>query len=166
MAAVLLVACSNKSEPEVSQAAPAVAWWYNMEFRPAATTIHGFNARTIDGDWKRAIALDANLLKGRISEDDIQKFNASPLSFSLLSDVDGDGVSEEFFVGVYEATEGEKGRFVAITHNGQMLQHFKESGTSGFSALLSGDGEVRWHKCMECGEFESIRWRGEAYIIE
>jgi len=90
----------------------------------------------------------------------------SGLSFTLLTDIDGDTISEEFFVGVYETADGEKGRFVAVTRKGRILQHFKEGGSTGFSALLQGDGEVRWYKCVECGEFESIRWSGQSYILE
>ena len=31
---------------------------------------------------------------------------------------------------------------------------------------MPGAGEVRWYKCMECGEFESITWGGESYVLE
>jgi hypothetical protein len=165
LAAVLLIACSPKDKPDGNRADPAVAWWYNMEFTPTATSIHGVDVHTIDADWKRATALDASMLKGRVSEDEIRKFGKSPLSFSVVADVNGDGVPEVIFVGVYEATGGQKGRFVAITQKGKLLQRFKESTTRGFSALQLGDKEVRWYKCMECGEFESIRWGGESFIL-
>ena len=166
LAAILLVACSPKGKQEETQTAPTAAWWYTIEYEPRTTTVHGVDVGTFDKDWKYAASLDANQLKGRISEDDIKKFNQSTLSFSLMTDLDNDGVPENFFVGVYESIGGEKGRFVAITRNGQVLQRFKESGTSGFSALLQIDGEVRWYKCMECGEFESLRWSGHSFILE
>lgn len=166
LAVLMLVACSPKEEPAKNQAAPLAAWWYNIQFRPTSTTIHGLDVRTIDADWKRATTLDVSLLNGRISDDEIQMFNKSTLSFSLISDLDGDGISEDFFVGVYETNEGEIGRFIAITRKGQVLQHFKESGTGGFSGLLQADRTVRWYKCMECGEFESIKWSGESFILE
>ena len=166
LVSLVLVTCSSKGEPEKKQDEPDTAWWYTIEFKSASTIVHGFDLRAIDENWKLATALDTSLLKGRIPEDDIQRFKQSALSFSLISDVDGDGLSEELFVGVYETNESEKGRFVAITRKGRVLGHFKERGSSGFSALLQADGEIRWYKCMECGEFESIRWRDGAFILE
>lgn len=163
---LVLVTCSSKGETEKKQAEPNAAWWYTIEFKSTSTIVHGFDLRNIDENWKLAAALDITLLKGRIPEDDIQHFENSSLSFSLISDVDGDGLPEELFVGVYETNESEKGRFVAITRKGQVLEHFKERGNSGFSALLQADGEIRWYKCMECGEFESIRWSDGSFILE
>jgi len=137
--------------------APATAWWLNIQFKATATTVHGLDARAIDKDWKYATALDESLLAGRIPEDDIQKFRNGTFSFSLTYDLDGDGIPEDFFVGVYETDAGETGRFVAITRNGQVLKRFTEPGSSGFSALFQVDREVRWYQCLECGGFESIR---------
>ena len=130
------------------------------------TVVHGIDVRAIDERWRHADALDPRDLEGRISQDDIEQFMASSLSFSVTTDLDGDGVSEEFFVGVFETADGKKGRFVSVTRNGRPIQHFEEAGSTGFSALLQGDDEVRWYKCMDCGEFESIKWTGQSYALE
>ncbi|MDR2216378.1 MAG: hypothetical protein LBE59_11145 [Nevskiaceae bacterium] len=165
--ALLLGGCAPETKSTDSQAtAASVAWWYDIQFEPDATTVRGLDIRAIDANWKMAIALDASLLKGRISDSDITDFNNSKMSFSLESDFDGDGIAEEFFVGTYETSGSEIGRFVAIIRNGEVIQNFKENGTIGFSALLQSDDEVRWYKCLECGEYESIKWSGGSFSIE
>jgi len=145
---------------------PATAWWLNIQFKATATTVRGLDVRTLDKDWKYATALDESLLAGRIPEDDIQKFRNGTFSFSLTYDLDNDGIPEDFFVGVYETDAGETGRFVAITRNGQVLRRFTDHRSSGFSALLQKEREVRWYECLECGGFNSIRWSGESFILE
>lgn len=164
--ALMSVACQPQSAPKVGQDTPMVAWWYNIRFDPTSATVRGIDVRTIDERWLRADALDTHKLDGRISQNDMRQFMASPLSFSLVTDLDGDGVLEEFFVGVFETDDGRKGRFVAVTRSGRQLRHFEEEGNTGFSALFQGEGEVRWYKCMECGEFESIKWTGDSYVLE
>lgn len=163
---LLSVSCRPGNEPKAEQDAPTAAWWYSMNFEPTSATIHGIDVRAIDKGWRRATALDTRLLEGRISQNDVQQFRASPLSFSLLADLDGDGASEEFFVGVFENEEGGKGRFVVVARDGRAVQLFEEGGTTGFSALLRDEDLIRWYKCMECGEFESIKWSDGAYVLE
>lgn len=163
---LLLLACGPQKESKVDQGTPTVAWWYSINFQPKSDVAHGIDVRAIDGRWRHADALDVRGLEDRISRDDIGRFMTSHLSFSVKADLDGDGVVEEFFVGVFERASGEKGRFVAVTRGRRPIQHFEEEGSTGFSALLQGDGEVRWYKCMECGEFESIKWTGQSYALE
>lgn len=70
-------------------------------------------------------------------------------------------------MGVFETGSGDKGRFLAITRDGALLQHFEHSGEAGFSTLLPyGTDEVRWYSCMECGDFESLKWSGRSYVLE
>lgn len=159
---VLLVACQSKSE----DGQPITAWWYNINFEPTSAAVRGIDVHMIDDGWRRATVLDTTLLVSRIPRDDFQRFEASPLSFSLQADLDRDGVDEDFFVGVFETAQGERGSFVAIARNGRPVKHFEATGITGFSALMRGEGEVRWYRCMECGEFESIKWKGNSYVLE
>lgn len=163
-AALALLGCSPKPEPATH--APLTAWWVDIQFEPGTAKARGFDARSVDDRWKRMSVLDSNILKRRIPEAEIEKLKKSGFSFSLKADLDRDGVQEDFFVGVYETIDGEPGRFVAIARNGRIVKHFHENGTAGFSALLRGDREVRWYKCMECDSFDSIIWTGEGYSIE
>jgi len=162
--ALAMLGCSQKPEPTTS--APLTAWWVDIQFQPGPTKARGFDARSVDKNWTHISALDADMLKGRVPDQEIEAFRKSGFSFSLKSDLDGDGVQEDFFVGVYETNRGEHGRFVAIARNGRVVKHFAESGTASFSALQQGDGEVHWYKCMECSDFDTIRWSGEDFTLE
>lgn len=162
--ALAMLGCSQKHEPTTNT--PLAAWWVDIQFQPGSTKARGFDARSMDKNWKLISALEVDMLKGRIPDEEIEKFRKSGFSFSLKSDLDGDGVQEDFFVGVYETNEGDVGRFVAIARNGSIVRHFDESGSGNFSALLQGDREVRWYKCMECESFDSIRWGGEDFTLE
>jgi hypothetical protein len=164
--ALLSVACQPQPDSTVARDTPAVAWWLGTTFTPTSTTVRGMDVRAIDARWRRADVLDTLALRRRVSQADVREFLASPLSFSLSADLDQDGVAEEFFVGVFEAADGRKGRFIAVTRGGRPVQHFAEEGAPGFSALLRGEREVRWYKCMECDDFESIKWTGSSYALE
>lgn len=164
--AVLAVGCQATTQPQGAHDVPVAAWWYVMSFEPTAGSVHGIDAERFDPTWNRAGALEQQMLEGRISTDDLVRFQDSGLSFSLQADLDGDRVPEEVFVGVFSTLDGNGGRFVAISRGGRLLQHFTESGPTGFSALLKYEDEVRWYKCLECGEFESIRWSGRSYVLE
>ena len=163
---LLLVACQPQRESRIADDTPRVAWWSSITFTPTSTTVRNTRVRDVDARWERADVLDTLKLRGLVSPADVEQFVRSPMSFALTADLDRDGVAEEFYVGVFETTDGRKGRFAAIERQGRPVQHFTEEGSTGFSALLRGDGEVRWYKCMECGEFESIRWTGTSYVLE
>jgi hypothetical protein len=164
--ALLVLACQPQERSTERPDTPIAAWWTTIAFTPASTTVRGIDVKTIDPQWRRAEALDTVMLRTHVSVSDIRQLATSPTSFSVTADLDGDGVAEEFFVGVYEKADGQKGRFVAITRRGRPVQQFSEEGTPGFSALVRGDGEVRWYKCIECGDFETIKWSGSSYVLE
>jgi hypothetical protein len=164
--AMLVVACQPQERNAERPDTPIAAWWTTIAFTPASTTVRGIDVKTIDPQWRRAEALDTVMLRTHVSASDLRQLATSQTSFSTTADLDGDGVSEEFFVGVYENADGQKGRFVAITRRGRPVQHFTEAGTAGFSALVRGDREVRWYKCIECGDFETIKWSGSSYVLE
>lgn len=169
LAGLLSVGCQGIATDPSPSPAPdgvATAWWYGMNFEPASSSIRGIDVHEFDPTWTLASALDSGKLETRISADELAQYKNSKLSFLLQSDLDRDGTPEEFFVGVYRTETGEAGRFVAIARDGRLLQHFTHTGRPGFSALLDTGGEVRWYKCMDCGEFETIRWTGGSYVLE
>lgn len=164
MMAFALLGCTPQPEP--GKHVPRAAWWVDIEFEPGTGTQGRYDARAVDPDWQRMSMLDANMLKGRIADSDLTQFRQSAFSFLLQADLDGDGVHEDFFVGVYETLAGELGRFVAIARNGRVVKHFADAGSAGFSALLPTGDQVGWYACMECDSFYSIRWTGEGYSLE
>lgn len=168
MVAVLLcaAACGTGARLPDDQDGSAAAWWYDMDFEPVSTSIHGTAVKSIDASWKAATVLDIGLLAGRVSQDQLTRFANSGLSFSLRADHDSDGVPESFFVGTFKTETGSTGRFVAVMEDGKLVQHFQHAGAAGFSALLGSADGIRWYKCMECGEFETMIWTGDSYVLE
>lgn len=163
---LLAIGCQTTGGAMRTATPPTAAWWYEISFEPVSNSVHGIDVSRFDPTWDRASALDANALEGRISPEELARYLDSELSLALKSDLDDDGTPEDVFVGVFSTRDGKRGRFVAITRNGQLLQHFAQTGPSGFSALLDYEDGIRWYKCMECGEFELIGWSGQSFFLE
>jgi hypothetical protein len=117
-------------------------------------------------DWNSARALTDKDIEDRVSRTEFQKFKASSFAFTTSADLNRDGTSEVFFVGVFKKADGSMGRFAAVTNNHTVLKVFEERGTPGFSALLKSGDTIRWYKCMDCGEFETITWTGSSYALD
>ncbi len=117
-----------------------------------------------DPTWQHASTLDDPQFDRKITRSDLARHEG--FSFAVRVDLEGDGTYEDIFVGVFDTTSGRKGRFLAITRDGTLIQHFEYQGEAGFSALLALDDEVRWYMCMECGEFETLKWSGRSYVLE
>lgn len=162
---LLLIGCLHQPVTGASAVEPLTAWWVDMAFTPADNSVDGFDVQTLNPAWEHATALDERLLEERLSERDLKAFQASDLSFALTADIDEDGVSEAFFVGVYQSRTGGMGRFVAIARDGQLVKVFHRPGRNGFSALLQKDRQIRWYQCMECGDFDPIEWDGKKFVL-
>lgn len=165
--AMALASCASRDLPEVeSGAQPAAAWWYDFELDPGDFQVHGIPVSEFDPNWTAATVLDDEKLGRRVPGGALETFQDSGLRLVVTEDLDLDGVGEEAFVGTYQLADGTRGRFLAVSREGRLIRHFEQAGSAGFSALLPvGDG-VRWYKCLECGEFELLRWSGGAYVLE
>lgn len=161
-----LLACTKSGPNDQTTREAPTAWWYDITFAPDSGAVKGLVATDIDKSWRSIAALDTSMLAARISPQELQAFQRSAMSFSLEVDLDRDGTPETMFVGVYATSAGEKGRFVAVTEQGHLVQHFSESGIAGFSALVLAGDQIQWFKCMECGEYETISWNETSYGIE
>lgn len=106
-------------------------------------------------------ALARHVLPGQLAV-----YRSSGLAFVVSRDLDHDGTDEEVFVGTYETRSGDRGRFLAVSSAGRLVRHFAHAGSAGFSALLPMQDGVRWYKCLECGEYELLRWSSGAYVLE
>jgi hypothetical protein len=163
---VLLTTCVSAESYNKQSDKPSVAWWYDLKLTPNTTVVGGIRVTTFDKNWEKAAVLSKAAFAERLPAADYQSLLKSPFVFELSANLDGDKLREKFFVGVYKTKQENEGRFVAITKNGKLVQYFTEEGVPGFSALLLTHNTLRWYKCMECGEFETIRWDGRAYILE
>ncbi|MCE7033187.1 hypothetical protein LY625_11265 [Lysobacter sp. GX 14042] len=147
-------------------AQPAVAWWYDLELDPVDGEVRGIPVGEFDPGWAAASGLGEEELALHVAPAGLAALRDAGLYFVTSQDLDLDGVVEDVFVGTYEAQDGGRGRFLAISRGGRLLRHFVQSGSAGFSALLPVQGGVRWYKCLECGEYELLRWTGGSYVLE
>ena len=145
---------------------PEAAWWYDLEVEPQSDEVRGIPIREFDTDWAAATTLGDGELTQAGPPGGIADLRNSGLAFVAVQDLDRDGIAEEIFVGTYETRAGSRGRFLAVSSGGRLLRHFEHPGSAGFSALLPVGDELRWYKCLECGEFELLRWSGGAYVLE
>lgn len=165
LALLLLTACTTPGTGTQNEADdPTAAWWYEIAFEPISTAVKGIPVNRFDPTWASASTLDDSQLSDRIPKGGLAQYG--DFSFELRADLDEDGGHEDIFVGVFETDSGSRGRFLAITRDGALLQHFQYRGEAGFSALMARTDEVRWYMCMECSEYESLRWSGQSYVLE
>lgn len=145
---------------------PAAAWWYEFEQEPQGYVVKGIPIGEFDSGWAAAIVLRDDELAHRVSGAGLAVYLDSGLSFVAEQDLDLDGVDEKMFVGTFEDSDGTRGRFLAVSREGRLVRHFEHAGSAGFSALLPVEDGVRWYKCLECGEYELLRWTGESYVLD
>jgi len=162
-------AVAQKDELVPADPAPAEsgeAWWLAIEFPPDSTAAHGYSLEALDPSWKRVRALEAADVRGRVSEAALTELEQSLLRFETQADLDGDGEAEEVFVGTFQSQDDSTGRFLAIARNDRILAHFAEPGPPGFSAALFVDGELRWYKCLACGDYDTVVPTGSGFALE
>lgn len=164
--AIGLTGCRAEPGSSSVDAQPEAAWWYDIEFTPVSDSVSGLAAHEIDARWQYASALTLEDLTERITAKEVDAFRESAFSFQTAADLDQDGIDELILTGVYADQDGAAGRFLAVLREGALAAKFAEGGGAGFSALLKVDGDVRWYKCMDCGEFETLRWTGESYVLD
>ncbi|GEM_PF-2978730 len=128
---------ANQSKPLKTN----YAWWLTEEVKLEEHTTR----RLLDIDDFKSV--------GGASSD----INNSKLRFTVFSDLNKDGIKEKYQSGVYEES-GESGTFVIVTQKDEELIILKRKGEKLFNALLVDNGRVFWFDCMECDNFEEIRW--------
>ena len=64
---LLSVACQSREASSVQQDTSAVAWWYDIRFKPTSDIVNGMDVHKITPDWQHADALYFHHLTGRVS---------------------------------------------------------------------------------------------------
>ena len=161
--AVQFLGCEQPSS-QSSNESKLVAWWVDVQFVPSDTKINGIHIDAIETDWTGAKRLNRNDVTKIVSPTELAEFEQSPFKFDSLMDVDKDGIEEHFFVGVYKTAKS-TGRFLLVEKNNKIVAKFQRDGIPGFSALLKYNGELRWYKCMLCGDYEKIVMANGNYLL-
>ncbi len=160
----ILLSCeaSNKPNEEIANK----AWWLSVEFDPSESDIKGIPVSKVNPKWKQALVLNSVYFKHHITETDYAYIQNSNLNFEIKINIDNTPEKEIFFVGIYKTISGEKGRYLAIMRDTKIVKLFIHSGFSGYSSIYANNNVIRWYKCMECSDYDSIEWTGSGYSIK
>lgn len=158
---LLLVFSSCMAEKKPDQ-----AWWLNISIDPNKTVLNNINITSYNKNWRHAVFLDNKLIKTQVTNPQFTELKNSNFKLTLNKDVNDNNIKETIKVGVYLNNKNVKGIFLAAFENSKLLNVFTDSSNKGFSALIELNNSIRWYKCMNCGEFDEIRWNGKSYIIQ
>ncbi len=150
----------------MAEKAPKQAWWLNFSVNPDKTVLNNINVTSYNKIWHHAVFLDNKLIKIQVTNLQFNELKNSSLKLTLNKDFNGNNIKEIIKVGVYLNNKNTQGVFLAIFEKSKLLQVFTDSTNKGFSALIKDNNNIRWYKCMSCGEYEEIHWNGKSYIIE
>lgn len=154
------------TQTETLSRKPNEAWWVSETFTPSEANIKGIPVTQIMPDWKLALLVNEDYLEERLSESQFRDIQKSKLKFDLQINLDDTANEETVVVGVYEASSGEKGKFIAIFRDSKFIKLFSDAGDAGYSSIFLEGNQIRWYKCMECGDFDSILWTGSDYVLQ
>jgi len=153
-------------QPLASTSRAEAAWWYTLAVEPRNTHVRTIAVVEFNPEWVAATILGEAEVRRLVSPDAFAAYRDSDLTFAVTRDLDLDGTAEDIFVGTFGIRSGTRGRFLAVARDGRLVQHFEQPGSAGFSALLAVDEGVRWYKCLECGDYDLLRWTGGTYVLE
>ena len=162
---IFFAGCKTTQTEKLSQK-PNEGWWVSETFTPSETNIKGIPVTQIRPDWERVLLVNEEYLKERLSESQFRDIQQSILKFDLQVNLDDTPNEEKIVVGVYEASSGEKGRFMAIYRDYDLIKLFTDAESSGYSSIFLEENRILWYKCMECGNFDSILWSGSDYFMK
>lgn len=150
LVSITLLGCHNSTSDSA-----LYAWWVNAKFEPSGATINGIRLDKIDSEWIGAKRLSTEEVASIASPAEQAEFAQSQFKFTMSMDLDNDAIVENFYVGVFK-TKNATGRFLIIEKNNNIVMKFQREDMPGFSALLKYKNELRWYKCMQCGDYEKI----------
>lgn len=145
---------------------PKQAWWLTLSIEPAHSQLDNVDVKLFSSDWAKAIFVDEVFLKANLTASQFAEFENSNFNNTLTLDLNKNSQPETVKVGVFKKQDGNKGVFLAIFENKKLLKVFTGSTKEGFSTLLKFNDTLRWYKCMNCGDFESIKWNGKSFVLE
>lgn len=145
---------------------PKQAWWLTLSVEPHLTQLDGKELNSFNDNWLKAIYVDDAFIKQNVNTTNYNEFKKSHFNSSITLDLNNNKMPETIKVGVYKKKDGSKGIFLSIFEKDKILKVFTDSTNKGFSALLPHNGSIRWYKCMNCGDFETIKWSGKSFVIE
>ncbi|NRB38573.1 MAG: hypothetical protein HRU20_08915 [Pseudomonadales bacterium] len=145
------------------------AWWVKYTYEPISTTF----------DAKSAEFYDPNITHLEFYTCDNDRFFTKEQCkqiainrgiFSLVTDGNGDGVEEEFLIGI---AKNKKGKYpysnIVLIRNAETKEFIQlisaESRGEAFSVFIGTDNGLAIFYCMECGYYSEIKWINNKWAL-
>ena len=147
------------------------AWWLTVQFTPVADTVFAMPVSAIDSGWSKATVLTKATMP-KDSTLDLASLADTAFGFCLAGDFNKDGRPDLAAVGVYEAHNKERGRFLLLlTQSGpgswKKVYLSDPPGSPGFSLLwVTETGTLGLADCMECDNWLEIAWADTGYVVK
>jgi hypothetical protein len=149
--ALLLISCAEYSKK------PNYAWWYDISINIEKRELKGLDVSEFSTDWGHATFLSIDSFSRPLTNNEIVELDKSRMVLHLRADVNNDANIEDLYVGAYKTVANTSGKFLAILNSGKLIKYFTHPGNAGFSALLEAENnDLRWYKCLSCGDYDSI----------
>lgn len=136
---------------------PNYAWWYDIRANFEADELSGLEVSDLSQDWAHARFLSVSSFSRPLTSNESLELKNSGMAFHLKADINNDSNLEDLYVGAYQTETKGSGRFLAILNNGELIKIFTHSSGTEFSALIKvGEKNIRWYKCLSCGDYDNI----------
>ena len=150
---------------ETSTLEPNKAWWTAKKFCAEKSNFMEIPVSELNPGWEYITVFDKSYFEGTLLEYQYLDIQSSPLKFSIRANLDDEPSEERVIVGVYKTKSAQQGRFLAILRNSGVVKVFTHQGDAGYSSLFYDDEAVRWYKCMQCSDYDSIFWSGTSFTL-
>ncbi|WP_230970347.1 hypothetical protein [Nitrogeniibacter aestuarii] len=161
----LSAACTSAEPP--APAEPLTAWWLTLHLDANDQQVAGIPISQLNPAWSGASELTLKKLEAIVSDTELKALTNTQLRLSASADLNGDGAPERYLVGVYRTPAGQTGRFLlALTGNTPQAHMVTDRSEAAFSALELSGNTMNWYKCLQCGEFEVVRWSNGRLVVE
>ena len=136
---------------------PNYAWWYDIRANFEKDELNGLDVSDLSQDWAHARFLSASSFSRPLTNNESLELKNSGMTFHLKVDINNDSNLEDLYVGAYQTATNVSGMFLAIFDNGKLIKIFTHSSDTEFSALLNvGGNNIRWYKCLSCGDYDNV----------
>ena len=141
-------------------------WWVTIKLEATDKVLTNQSVSDFNSEWKYASFLTNQLVKNKITKNEFDDFMATEFTFELKQDLNKNGKLDTVKVGVFKTKENTEGIFLSIFEYGKLIKTLQDNNSKNFSALISHNNVVKWYRCMECGNFETLVWTGSSYFLE
>lgn len=139
-------------------------WWEGLTFDPSQDGRVALDVIEYQG-WQTAHYLQLEDLLGKIPTYDLAEYERSDFAFLQQADLNGNGPQETFETGYFTDNNGSGGAFIAVRERGTIVKIFFRTDGQTFSSTGLTQNGILWTHCVNCSDFETIRWNGSDFTL-